>query len=55
MFELLVNLVIRPPRAQYDPAKAMPGPALRVDGKHYTRHDLQAGSRVAVRLGYISV
>ena len=42
MWEVLVSLVIRPPRAQYDPARAMPGPALRVDGKHFTREDLQA-------------
>lgn len=37
-----MNLVIRPPRAQYDPARALPGPALRVDSKNFVRTDLQA-------------
>lgn len=40
-----MNLVIRPPRAQYDPARALPGPALRVDNKNFVRTDLQARSR----------
>lgn len=37
-----MNLVIRPPRAQYEPARALPGPALRVDNKNFVRTDLQA-------------
>jgi len=40
--EMLCNLIIRPPRAQYDPNRALPGPAIRIGTRTYKRTDLQA-------------
>ena len=36
----LVNMVIRPPRAQYDPSECLPGPRFRIGGVAYRRVDL---------------
>ena len=36
----LVNMVIRPPRAQYDPSECLPGPRFRIGGVAYRRVDV---------------
>ena len=36
----LVNLVIRPPRAQYDPNEHLPGPRFRIAGVTHVRRDI---------------
>lgn len=36
----LVNLVIRPPRAQYDPNEHLPGPRFRIAGVTHVRRDV---------------
>ena len=38
---MLSNLIIRPPRALYDPNRALPGPAIRIGDSTYHRRDLQ--------------
>ena len=40
--DALANLIIRPPRARYDPNRALPGPALRINQRTYLRTDIQA-------------
>lgn len=37
----LVNLVIRPPRAEYDPEECLPGPRFRIGGVAHCRRDLE--------------
>lgn len=39
--DVLCNLIIRPPRAQYDPNRALPGPAIRIGNTTFHRTDLQ--------------
>jgi hypothetical protein len=39
--EVLSNLIIRPPRAQYNPNRALPGPTIRIGARHFRRDDLQ--------------
>ena len=39
--DALCNLIIRPPRARYDPNRALPGPALRIAQRTYLRTDIQ--------------
>ena len=36
--------IIRPPRAAYDPKRALPGPSIRIGTRLYTRTDLQVRS-----------
>jgi hypothetical protein len=37
----LVNLVIRPPRAEYSPEECLPGPRFRIGGVAHCRRDLE--------------
>ena len=46
----LVNLVIRPPRSQYDPRESLPGPRFRIGGVYYAREDLDLEGADGLRL-----
>ena len=47
--DALCNLIIRPPRARYDPHRALPGPALRIAQRTYLRTDIQVWRRTCVQ------
>lgn len=41
VLDQIVNLVIRPPRAPYEPESDLLGPSFQLKGREYRRHDIQ--------------
>lgn len=50
MWTKLVNLVIRPPRADYDPERHLPGPRFKLGGVPCHRTDLELTGALGLRL-----
>ena len=50
MWTKLVNLVIRPPRAEYDPERHLPGPRFKLGGVPCHRTDLELTGALGLRL-----
>ena len=46
----LVNLVIRPPRATYDPDRHLPGPRFRIGGVSCAREDVEVVGALGLKL-----
>jgi pimeloyl-ACP methyl ester carboxylesterase len=46
----LVNLIIRPPRAEYDPERHLPGPRFKLGGVPCVRADLELRGALGLRL-----
>ena len=50
----LVNLVIRPPRAQYDPNEHLPGPRFVMAGVTHIRRDIDLAGADGLTLGAVT-